>query len=222
MRKITICTLLGALLLAAQEQDKPGTERWSIKTSIPDAAKLDRSTAVDLSELLVLPDAHGVTKNEQQYQSARIPAVKNARFSEGDVIRTTGWLHLVAGETDGDYHIQISNSPESGSPCLIVEVPNPNAPFTSSAELRPLFTSVRDFIKTRLLAGKDPAPGGSIMKHQVYVTVTGILFYDDSHVGDPPRGKRGMKAGTLWELHPVTAIVFAPKPPVATSAAALR
>jgi hypothetical protein len=51
-----------------------------------------------------------------------------------------------------------------------------------------------------------------VLQHPVYVTVTGILFYDDSHVGDPPRGKMGMKAATLWELHPVTAMVFAPKP----------
>jgi hypothetical protein len=50
------------------------------------------------------------------------------------------------------------------------------------------------------------------MQHPVYVTVTGILFYDDSHVGDAPRGKKGMKAATLWELHPVTAIAFAPAP----------
>jgi hypothetical protein len=41
------------------------------------------------------------------------------------------------------------------------------------------------------------------------VTVTGALFYDDAHVGDQPRGKKGMKASTLWELHPVTAIGFA-------------
>jgi hypothetical protein len=31
-------------------------------------------------------------------------------------------------------------------------------------------------------------------------------------VGDQPRGKKGMKAATLWELHPVTAIAFAPQP----------
>ena len=67
-------------------------------------------------------------------------------------------------------------------------------------------------IKTKMLAGKDPSVSGSVMQHPVYVTVTGILFYDDSHVGDAPRGKKGMKAATLWELHPVTAIAFAPKP----------
>jgi hypothetical protein len=91
-------------------------------------------------------------------------------------------------------------------------VPNPDPAYTKEADLRPKFQAVRDFIKTKLLAGKEPASSGSVMQHQVYVTVTGILFYDDSHVNDQPRGKKGMKAATLWELHPVTAIAFAAKP----------
>ena len=93
-----------------------------------------------------------------------------------------------------------------------MEVPNPDPKFTASADLQPKFATVRDLIKTKMLAGKDPSVGGSVMQHPVYVTVSGILFYDDSHVGDPPRGKKGMHAATLWELHPVTAIAFAPKP----------
>src|ERR1035441_10585788 len=119
---------------------------------------------------------------------------------------------LLAGETYGDYHIQISDSDSTGDHCLIVEVPNPDPKFTASADLQPKFAAVRDLIKTKMLAGKDPSVGGSVMQHPVYVTVSGILFYDDSHVGDPPRGKKGMHAATLWELHPVTAIAFAPKP----------
>ena len=37
---------------------------------------------------------------------------------------------------------------------------------------------------------------------------TAHRVYDDAHVGDQPRRKRGMKAATLWELHPVTHIAF--------------
>jgi hypothetical protein len=53
---------------------------------------------------------------------------------------------------------------------------------------------------------------GNVMKHEVYVFVTGQLFYDDAHVGDRPRGKKGMKAATLWEIHPIEAMSFAPPP----------
>jgi hypothetical protein len=47
------------------------------------------------------------------------------------------------------------------------------------------------------------------MQHPPFVAVTGQLFYDDAHVGTAPRGKKGCKAESLWEIHPITAIGFA-------------
>ena len=209
MRTFLFTLVLTAASCAAYAQ---GTERWSIKTSVPEGTNFSKATQVALLDLLALPNAPEVTHNDPRYQSARIPAKAGDQFPEGKLITTTGWLHLVAGETDGDYHIQISGSAETGDHCLIVEVPNPDPKFTESADLQPKFAAVRDLIKTKMLAGKDPSVSGSVMQHPVYVTVSGILFYDDSHVGDQPRGKKGMKAATLWELHPVTAIAFAPAP----------
>jgi hypothetical protein len=209
MRTFLFTLMLTAASCAAYAQ---GTERWSIKTSVPDGTNFSKATEVALLDLLALPNAPEVTHNDPRYQSARIPAKAGDQFPEGKLITTTGWLHLVAGETDGDYHIQISGSAATGDQCLIVEVPNPDPKFAPSADLEPKFAAVRDLIKTKMLAGKDPSVSGSVMQHPVYVTVTGILFYDDSHVGDAPRGKKGMKAATLWELHPVTAIAFAAAP----------
>ena len=209
MRTFLFVTVLTAASGAAWSQ---GVERWPVKTSVPDGTNFSKAAQVALTDLLALPDAPGVGHDDAKFQSARIPAKAGDKFSEGQLLTTTGWLHLVAGETDGDYHIQISDSDSTGDHCLIVEVPNPDPKFTASADLQPKFAAVRDLIKTKMLAGKDPSVGGSVMQHPVYVTVSGILFYDDSHVGDPPRGKKNMKAATLWELHPVTAIAFAPKP----------
>jgi hypothetical protein len=209
MRTFLFVAVLTAASAAAWSQ---GVERWPVKTSVPDGTNFSKAAQVALTDLLALPDAPGVGHDDAKYQSARIPAKAGDKFSEGQLLTTTGWLHLVAGETDGDYHIQISDSDSTGDHCLIVEVPNPDPKFTASADLQPKFAAVRDLIKTKMLAGKDPSVGGSVLQHPVYVTVSGILFYDDSHVGDPPRGKKGMHAATLWELHPVTAITFAPKP----------
>jgi hypothetical protein len=209
MRAFGFVAVLTAASCAAWPQ---GVERWPVKTSVPDGTNFSKATVVALADLLALPDAPGVTHNDNRFDSVRIPAQAGDKFPEGKLVTTTGWLHLVAGETDGDYHIQISDSASTGDHCLIVEVPNPDPKFTASADLQPKFAAVRDFIKARMLKGKDPSPGGSVMQHQFQVTVSGILFYDDSHVGDPPRGKKGMKAATLWELHPVTAMAFAPKP----------
>lgn len=211
MRRLLLSVVVLGLL-CAKSPVHPGTERWPIKTSVPDGANLDHAKTVSLDDLLALKDVANVAKNDKRYQDARIPEAAAANLKEGDIVTTTGWLHLVAGETDGDYHIQISGSADSGDHCLIVEVPSPDPEYVKTADLRPRFDQVRTLIKSKMLKDKDPAEGGSVMQHPVYVTVTGQLFYDDSHVGDQPRGKKGMKAATLWELHPVTAIVFAPKP----------
>jgi hypothetical protein len=209
MRTFFCVAVLTAASCAAWSQ---GVERWPIKTTVPDGTDFSKPAQVALTDLLALGDAPGVTHNDPKYNSARIPASAGDKFPEGKLITTTGWLHLVATETDGDYHIQISDSDTTGDHCLIVEVPNPDPKFTPSADLQPKFTAVRDLIKTKMMAGKDPSVGGSVLQHPAYVTVTGILFYDDAHVGDPPRGKKEMHAATLWELHPVTAIAFAAKP----------
>ena len=214
MHRFALALIAAATTAAAQPaatvQTKPGTERWPVKTSVP--AQGGKARTVALADLLALPNASGVSRNDKRYQSERIPAQPGQTLPEGTVVTTTGWLHLVALETDGDYHIQISASSASGDQCLIVEVPDPDPAYTSSAELRTEFAALREAIKTKMLAGKDPSDTGSVLQRPVYVTVTGILFYDDSHVGEPARGKKGMHAATLWELHPVTALAFSPKP----------
>jgi len=210
---ILVLLVLGTAVqtVATQHQIKPGVERWPIKTSVPPGADITTGKSVAYADLVKLDDPPGVQKNDHRYQAARIPSFPNQLgVKEGDILNTTGWLHLVAGVSDGDYHIQISDDPNSQASCLIVEVPNPDPQFVASPELRPHAEKVRDFIKTKLLRDQEPSPRGSVMQHLTHVTVTGQLFYDDAHVGDQPRGKKGCKAATLWELHPVSDIRFAP------------
>jgi len=63
---------------------------------------------------------------------------------------------------------------------------------------------------------KEFGQGGNWMVGQAFMSITGQLFFDDWHVGGPPRGKspngHAGKAATLWEIHPITDIRFAPKP----------
>jgi hypothetical protein len=188
---------------------KPGVERWPIKTSVPAGADLGHPKKVALSKLIALGDAAGVKKNDSRYQDARIPDPVDG-LKEGQILSTTAYVWLVALESDGDYHIQVSDSPTSGDHCLIVEVPKDDPAFESDATLRDKAATVRQLIREKLLhdASKEPSQDGNVMKKPPYMSVVGQLFYDDSHVGDQPRGKKQMKAATLWELHPVTGIQF--------------
>lgn len=84
--------------------------------------------------------------------------------------------------------------------------------FVLYPDLKAKCAEVRKFIRDELLNGNEPGTTGNKMQHEVYVTVTGQLFFDAPHLKGNPRGKRGMKSYTPWELHPVFAIKFAPKP----------
>jgi hypothetical protein len=206
---LTVLAVATSYGLASQHEIKPGVERWPIKTSVPAGADLSLGKSVSYADLAKLDDPPGVQKNDHRYQSARIPMFTNALgVKEGDILTTTGWLHLVAGESDGDYHIQISDQQDSQASCVVVEVPKDDPAFVASALVREHAKTVREFIRSKLLKGQEPSPRGSVMQHPPFVEVTGQPFYDDAHVGDPPRGKKGCKAATLWELHPVTEISF--------------
>ncbi len=200
----------------------PGTERWAIKISAPPGANLAKSKKTSLADLMKLPNPPGAKNKDPQFEKQRIPAFSNSLgVKEGDILTVTGYLYLVATEdNDCEYHIQISDQPRTAADkpaptdeCLIVEVARPED--FQDHELQKRAQAVRDFIKSRLLANKEPGPSGNVMQHTVSVQVTGELFYDNAHLktdGTPElRGKRGMKSQTLWELHPVVDFQFAPK-----------
>ena len=215
-RSATYVLTLAVLLVAtpaAPRTLKPGVERWPIKTSVPAGANLSHPRKAALVKVLALQDVAGVKKNDARYQEARIPDATDG-LKEGQILSTKGWVWLVALEDDGDYHIQVSDSPTSGNHCLIVEVPKDDPAFESDPTLREKAATVRKVVRLRLLhdVNREPSESGNLMQHPPYMTVVGQLFYDDSHVGDQPRGKKQMKASTLWEIHPITALTFAPAP----------
>ena len=95
--------------------------------------------------------------------------------------------------------------------------------FVKNKELKDLCDKNRLFIRKRILKDelKDPSVSGNVMKGTAYVKVTGQLFYDAVHAStmrnknpdkNKYRGKKGMTSYTAWEIHPVTDIVFAPRP----------
>lgn len=207
-----LCWALAASLCAQTPQLQPGVDRWSIKTSVPShPAKISMS----INELLALPNP--ISKNVAEYDTTRIPKpVGPNSIKEGELVTTSAWLHLVALENDskthrdGDYHIQIRKSAAWADSCLVIEVPLPK--FISDPNLAAECEKVREFIKTKILAGKEPGTAGNKLTHPVYVKVTGQLFFDATHLKGNPRGKRNMKSYTPWELHPIISISFAPIP----------
>lgn len=193
-------------LVAQQRPIQPRQGRWEIKTSLAETADLAHPRDVTIDMLIELKEP---LTGMSTYEHQRFPQAAGA-FQEGEVLTVQGWLHLVAFEVDGDYHMQISASPESGDNCVIVEIPYPD--FVRSKPLALLVRQARDMVRQRALKGQEPSAGGNVLQHPMRVQVVGALFFDGSHVGDAPRGKKGMKAATKWELHPVTNVKFLPPP----------
>ena len=219
---LALITLLSlAPQTTAQTCSGPGKERWPVKTSLAAPVTASQAKAIKLSDLLALELPPGVKHNDARYADARIPSFPNSLGeNEGDLITTTGWLYLVALESnDCDYHIQISpesrtttNQPTPADNCIIVEAPRQD--FVNDPDLKQRVTTIRSYIQAKIMHGTtEPANAGSVMIHAVCVQVTGALFYDDAHVGkNGPelRGKRGMSSKTLWELHPLTSFQIVP------------
>jgi hypothetical protein len=214
---LILAGMLAAPADAATKKKKtaihPGKARWAIKTSVPDGIGLFATQDVDLSQLLAIKPPPGARGHSRKMDAKRYPAAGNAGgLTEGEIISTRGWIHLIAAEPDGDYHIQIAQTHTSEVRCFIVEVPRPLKSFVKNDRVRDAAGAVRSKINSRLLGGKELKSGHRLIDPPVFAKITGQFFYDDWHIGDNPRGKKGCKSPTIAEVHPITEIVFAPNP----------
>jgi len=214
---LACCCLMWVLAMSAAplKCEKPGTERWPVKTTLPPNSQNQTMTLASALQLARLSE---VKKDDPRYQSTRIT---DQPVKEDKLVTLSGWLYLVAFESDDcDFHIQLSpkpltttNKPTPNDNSMIVEVPSGEYANTISDQVE----GVRQWVIDNLLAKMPPKIGSvHVMVHPVYVKVTGALFYDDAHVyeanGGTGRGKKGLESKTLWELHPVTSMSFATKP----------
>lgn len=208
------CLLVGFQLLAETLPcNKPGDKRWPVKTTLPPSPK---SKTMTLEAAMATPRLTEVKTDDPRYQSERI---MDQPVHEDQIVTVSGWLYLVAFEDsdDCDFHIQLTPKPITGKPMsqdesMIVEIPSGEYATTIADKVE----AQRQWVMDNLLKGKPPSKSYSVIQHPVYVTVTGVLFYDDAHSyeanGGTGRGKGGLESKTLWELHPVIDIKFAPKP----------
>ena len=202
---------LAAALLAAPPAHAVH-ERWPIKTSVRPGADLAHPRKVALADLMTRPLEPGVRSDDPRYQDALIASPTADGLHEGDIVATSGWLTVVMRSADdSDYHVQLSTARASTS-CFIVEIPKDARGYASAGVVRAAAAKERPWIRDQLVRGREPSTHGSRMLGPPYVRVVGQLFYDDAHLDTGPRGVRGQTARSLWELHPVVGIAFAPRP----------
>jgi hypothetical protein len=226
LRRGLVCMGLAGMILVAfsssfafaqakkAKQINPGVARWAIKTSIPADADVGHPKDVELTTLLTIEPPPGAQGHSRTMDARRYPQASNAGgLAEGEIIAVKGWIHLIASEPDdGDYHIQIAQTDRDMTRCFIVEVPRPEARFVK-ADSRVLDAAkkVRAGLQSNVLGGKPLRDGQVQLVKPVFARIIGQFFYDDWHIGDPPRGKKGCQSPTIAEVHPIMAVEFPPQ-----------
>ncbi len=168
--------------------------RWDVKTRHPGSAgHASKYTFAKLCKLKI--------SNDQLEQVRHDPTL--VLPNENKIIKITGYLRLLKESPDDcDLHMEIATLKSNGAFRFIAEVPNTD----EYCDLREeIFTQLQN--RYQLARKKKYEFGTSSMPELPRITVTGFVFFDNSHFSqaDPDAGHNHGSAlvQTLWELHPV-------------------
>jgi hypothetical protein len=194
-----------AALAPAGDQFR-GTARKAAKLSIADAAveALD-----DVKQLIdSLPSEEAMKNHEPPITTA---ATSKRVEEEQRNVRVRGFLYAASRESDNDFHLIVGRDRRSAAMYMTMEVsglPPANSTFRATLE------QARDAYKAFFENQENGLPG---LTYDFYdppipVEIEGSLFFDLSHVSGGRPGPPDLRDDmpTIWEVHPVTKIVFEP------------
>jgi hypothetical protein len=143
---------------------EPGKSRWGAKSNIPRPSSIVRAKRVALKDLMSLEDPDPAPKRGQPATGLLTGGAQNGlRVHEGQILRTRGYLRLVATEdNDCEYHMQLTLTPRTKR-SLIVEVAKDDAASIHSAFVRARAREVRTWIRDELFQGNEPPEAGSFV-----------------------------------------------------------
>src|SRR5438105_2152215 len=121
---------------AAAACTEPGKSRWGAKTNVPAHSSISHATTVTLADLMHFMDPVPTVKKFSPATGLIPPFTNPLGLDEGKIVRTKGWLRLVATESnDCEYHIQLTRT-KSADSCFIVEIARDDAASIHSTWVR--------------------------------------------------------------------------------------
>lgn len=181
-----------------------GTARRAAKISI---AKAPTENFADLKDLIASLAPDKVMKTHKP--AITTDAKSNRVAEEKRNVRVRAFLYAASREDDNDFHLIIGRSPKVKVPMyMTMELsglpPSGNA---SHAKLKAARAAYKEFFGSAL-------PGFTYKFYQppVPVEIEGSLFFDMSHAKGSKPGPKTLSKDmpTVWEVHPITEIVFEP------------
>lgn len=194
MLRLRLVVMNGLLLLTPRVAASQCTEhhyRWSEKTtdSLANVTPVSASITAMLTRWAV-----SEFTGEARYKCA------DRTGRELRVYSLRGWVRRVkTGESDGDWHIELTARRDSPvDSCIVVEIP--------PADLSGNYAVARQDLRAVVNWGSN----GDVVP-PVRVRVIGAAFFDGEHRGGPANrdrtdgahGRCNASARALWELHPV-------------------
>jgi len=122
-------------------------------------------------------------------------------------VRVRAFLYAASRESDNDFHFIVGRDP-SASPAAYMNMELSGLPPQTSnafALLEAARTAYKTFIK-----GNLPGVGYHHYDPPIPIEVEGSLFFDLKHAHGTHPGPAALRPKTIWEVHPISHIVFEP------------
>jgi hypothetical protein len=178
-----------------------GTARKAAKISIADA---QTESFPDVNDLVETFADHEAMKAKDIPTTADSDRVEEEERN----VRVKAFLYAASMENDNDFHLIVGRDPSKAAKYMTVEISGlPPDGADSFEELNAARSAFFDFFG-------DGIPGTSYDFYDppIPIEVEGSLFWDASHAtgSRPGPSKLRPKMPVVWEIHPVTKIVFEP------------
>jgi len=194
--------LTAPVAMAATGDAFKGTQRKAAKLSIVDKPF---KKFTDIKDLIAsLPDEDAMVKHNPKIKKT---ATSNRVAEEQRNVKVTAWIYAASREDDNDFHLIVGRKPGMAKMFITMEISGlPPASAASRARLEKVRDTYMNFF-TDL-----PGTGYDFYKPPIPVEIGGSLFFDMSHATGGRPGPQDLRPHmpVVWEVHPVTQLVFEP------------
>jgi hypothetical protein len=181
-----------------------GTSRKAAKLAVVGAGT---ETFNDLRSLIAgLPKDTSMVAHKPKISTA---VTSNRVAKEKRNVRVRAFLYAASREEDNDFHLIIGRNPTK-SPVMYMTVELSGLPPKTSQHFDRL-KAARDAYKA-FFADDMPGMSYDFYDPPIPVEVEGSLFFDMSHATGSKPGPNSLRDDipTIWEIHPISRIVFEP------------
>lgn len=182
-----------------------GTARKAAKLSLVNAPL---ENFADLPQLISSLVAENVMKNHRP--PITTTATSNRVAEEKRNVRLKVFLYAASKEDDNDFHLILGRVPGS-TPAVYLTMELSGLPANNSTAFAKL-KAARDAFKT-FFGAQLPGTSYDFYSPPIPVEVEGSLFFDMNHVagGRPGPASLRSRMPVVWEVHPISKIVFEPE-----------